>query len=67
MTTFDLSKPETLVGQPLEKVEAACDAAEVSHRVVKVDGESRMVTKDYRPKRLNFTVEKGVITLVTKG
>jgi hypothetical protein len=63
----DVTKPETLIGQPLEKVQAACDAAEVAHRVVEVDGVSRPVTRDYRPERLNFKVADGKITAVTKG
>jgi len=56
-----------MIGQPLEKVQAACDAAEVRHRVIEVDGESRMVTRDYRPDRLNFKVKAGLVTEVTKG
>jgi hypothetical protein len=64
---IDVTKPETLIGLPLEKVQAACDAAEVSHRVVEVDGVGRPVTRDYRPERLNFKVANGKITAVTKG
>lgn len=63
----DVLKPDSLVGMPLEKVQAACDAAEVVHRVVEIDGEAQITTKDYRPERLNFAVEKGVVTRVTKG
>lgn len=58
---------ESLVGLPLEKAAALADAASISHRVVEVDGESRPVIRDYRPDRLNFTVEKGTVTKVTKG
>ena len=64
---IDVTKPDTLIGQPLEKVQAACDAAEVAHRVVEVDGVGRHVTRDYRPERLNFKVTNGKITAVTKG
>jgi len=64
---IDVSKPDSLVGMPLVKVQAACDAAEVVHRVVEIDGEAQITTKDYRPERLNFAVEKGVVTGVTKG
>lgn len=64
---IDVTKPETLIGLPLEKVQAACDAAEVAHRVVEVDGVGRPVTRDYRPERLNFKVTNGKITAVTKG
>jgi hypothetical protein len=64
---IDVTKTETMIGQPLEKVQAACDAAEVRHRVIEVDGEPRMGTKDYRPDRLNFKVKAGLVTEVTKG
>ena len=64
---IDVSKTETMIGQPLEKVQAACDAAEVRHRVIEVDGEARMGTKDHRPDRLNFKVKAGLVTEVTKG
>jgi hypothetical protein len=36
-------------------------------RVVSRDGERLMVTKDFRPERINATVMKGVITAVTGG
>jgi hypothetical protein len=64
---IDLDKPETLIGRRLEKVQAACTTAEVPHRVVEVDGESRPVTMDYRPERLNFKVKGGRIIEVTNG
>lgn len=64
---IDVAQTETMIGQPLEKVQAACDAAEVQHREIEVDGEPRMATQDYRPDRLNFKVKAGLVTEVTKG
>ncbi len=64
---IDTSKPETLVGLTLEKAEAACDAAELKHRVIEINGEPQVATKDYRPERLNFAVKDGIIIAVTKG
>jgi hypothetical protein len=64
---IDVKKPESLLGQRLEKVQAACDAADLPHRVIEVDGESRPVTKDFRPERLNFKVSAGLVTAVTNG
>jgi len=46
---------------------AKATQAGLRSRVVKIDGKSRLVTKDYRPNRLNFTIEKGKVTRVTKG
>lgn len=64
---IDVAQTQTMIGQHLEKVQAACDAAEVRHRVIEVDGESLMVTKDFRPDRLNFKVQAGLVKGVTKG
>lgn len=36
-------------------------------RVVSVDGQSGIITMDYLPERLNFTVVDGKITKVTRG
>lgn len=66
-TPIDVMKHETLVGQTLVQVQAACDVEEVAHRVVEVDGEARPVTMDYRPERLNFKVKDGIVTVVTNG
>ncbi len=59
--------PESFVGLTLEAAEAKAKAADLPHRVVKRDGEDLPVTRDYRPERLNFTVEKGTVTGVTNG
>ena len=67
VAVIDVTKPDTMIGQPLEKAQAACEAAEVPHRVVEVDGEPRPVTMDYRLERLNFKVDGGMVTRVTKG
>lgn len=64
---IDVTKPETLVGLPHADVKAACDAAGVRSRVIELDGESQAVTRDYRPDRLNFKVNAGKITAVSKG
>lgn len=64
---IDVSNPESLVGQSLEQVQAACDAGEIPHRVVELDGEPRPATMDYRSERLNFRVKDGLIIAVTNG
>jgi hypothetical protein len=63
----EASKPQTLIGVPLEKAQKIATAAAISHRVVEIDGESQPVTRDFRPDRLNFIVEKGVVKGVTNG
>jgi len=37
------------------------------HRIVKKDGVFLPVTRDYRPNRLNFSLEKGIVTHVSRG
>jgi hypothetical protein len=64
---IDVSEPDSLVGLPVEDVQAACKAAGVRCRVVEVDGEPMIVTMDFLPDRLNFKVAAGKITAVTKG
>jgi len=46
---------------------AKAEAAGLRWRIVKEDGKSYHVTKDFRPERLNFDLESGIITRVTKG
>lgn len=65
--SFDVTKTDTLIGQPLTKVQAACDAAKVTHRVVEMDGKPLPATMDIREERLNFAVKDGMIVKVTKG
>lgn len=65
--TPDPAEPESLIGLTLEAAEAAADTANLPHRVIQIDGQPRPATKDYRPERLNFTVEKGIVTAVTNG
>ena len=36
-------------------------------RVIMVDGQRRPVTKDLRPRRLNFSLNQGKVIAVTKG
>lgn len=49
------------VGMSVPDAEAKATAAGVQFRVVKRDGESLAVTKDYRPGRINATVENDVV------
>lgn len=59
--------PQSLVGMPLEKAQKACDDRDLRHRVVEIDGKPQIVTRDFRPDRLNFAVKEGKVTAVTMG
>lgn len=63
----DPHQAETLVGLSLEEAAALAESASIPHRIVEVDGQVQPTTMDFRPERLNFTVEKGRIVKVTKG
>lgn len=58
---------KTLVGKTVKKARAAAEAEGYEFRVVSVDGQSKPVTMDYNPQRLNATVVDGVVTEVTVG
>lgn len=53
----------------LSEAEATALAEEniLEFRIVRVDGEWFGVTDDYRPGRLNFEIDDGVVTVVTLG
>ena len=55
------------IGLSKEAASAKAEAAGLRWRVVKEDGKIYRVTKDFRPERLNFDVEHGIVTRVSKG
>lgn len=66
-TMPDATQPGTFMGVSLKVAQDAADRAGVKHRVIMEDGVSKPATMDYNPARLNFTVEKGIVTAVNKG
>jgi hypothetical protein len=63
----DPTETSSYIGMTVQDASARADKADIRWRVVEEDGQSRPVTMDYRPDRLNFVVEKGKIIRVTKG
>ena len=63
----DPNEPATYVGLSLSVAQQTAEKAGLRHRIVRLDGEERMVTRDFIPTRLNFIVENDVVTEVTKG
>lgn len=59
--------PGSFVGLTIEEAKTRAEKADLPHRIVSQDGKEFPVTRDYRPERLNFTVEKGIVTKVTNG
>lgn len=55
------------VGLPLEAARALARSEDRRHRVVSIDGEALIVTMDYSPFRVNFTVVANVVTAATGG
>ena len=63
----DPADANSYIGMTLADGSARAEKAGIRWRVVEEDGQARPVTKDYRPDRLNFVVEKGKIIRVNKG
>jgi hypothetical protein len=57
----------TYVGLTKDEAIAAAEEAGVPWRIEREDGEEFALTMDYRPDRVNFSVEEGVITAVRAG
>jgi hypothetical protein len=57
----------SLVGKTIAKARIAAADEGYEFRVVSVDGQSKPVTMDYRPDRLNATVVDGRVVEVTVG
>ncbi len=66
-SAFDVKDANSLVGQQLEVVQPALEAAGIRFRVIEMDGEAMIMTMDYIPDRLNFKIKAGMITEVSKG
>jgi hypothetical protein len=64
---FDVKDADSLIGQKLDVVQPALEAAKIAFRVVEKDGEPYAVTADYSPDRLNFKIKNGLIIGVSKG
>ncbi len=55
------------IGLTTEAAAEQAGEAGLSHRIIEIDGEPRPMTMDYRPDRLNFKIENGVVISVTNG
>lgn len=71
----DLNEAQTITAAALdlfidasEKDASACASSMgLDVRVVSRDGEEYVVTMDYSPTRVNFSVERGIVTAATVG
>lgn len=66
-TDVGVPTPSSFIGMTLEEAEAKAEKADLPHRVISQDGKDVPVTRDYRPERLNFTIENGIVTAVKNG
>jgi len=55
------------IGLTKEAALTKAKALGVRARIVEEDGKSFPVTKDYRPERVNFTINDGKVTKLHKG
>jgi len=58
---------QSFVGLTEEAAVKAAERLELAHRIVERDGEKFRVTRDFKPERLNFVIENGIVTRVTTG
>jgi hypothetical protein len=56
----------TLIGKTLEEARISANEKELPHRVRSIDGKG-IGTCDLQPARLNFYVEKNLVTKITLG
>ncbi len=66
LLTPDLTTDD-FIGLTEDEAAAIADENIMDWRTVRVDDESFVVTEDYRPGRLNFEIDDGVITAVALG
>lgn len=55
------------IGMEYKAAMEMAKAEGVPARPIEIDGKPMIVTMDYRPERLNFTVVKGKVVKVTRG
>lgn len=60
-----VASAEALIGMTATAAEAYAKANDILFRVVEIDGEPQPVTKDYRPGRINASVENDVVVSYT--
>jgi len=60
-------EPSDFIGLSSDEAKALADKHKIPNRVVMIDGKHLPTTRDYRPNRLNFSIEKGKVTKVSKG
>lgn len=54
-------------GEPYEDVEYVLSVVQQTRRVVSKDGKPYVVTRDFRPDRINISIDNGIITKATCG
>jgi len=55
------------IGLAVKEAEAIAKKEKRRFRVSNLDGEPMILTKDFRPRRVNATVVKGIVTAVKFG
>lgn len=60
-------KLNKLIGMTLEEALVYAEENNIKSRVVSVDGESRIVTSDFRIDRVNLTIENNIVTKLAAG
>jgi len=59
--------PENLIGLTYLRAQIILEAEKIPYRVVRVDGVVRIVTRDYKPDRVNLTLDNNKVIHWTWG
>jgi hypothetical protein len=57
----------TLIGMSKAEAIDCVNRFSATHRITQEDGQSFVVTKDYRMDRVDLTINKGIVTKATVG
>ena len=56
-----------MIGMTIDEATSLAEGSQLIVRIVEQDGESFMVTMDFRTNRVNLVIENGVVTRVSVG
>jgi len=62
-----MSNQHIFVGKSRMEVEALCQSSGIVYRITSVDGLPKIITMDYRPKRINLKIYNNLVVDVSYG
>lgn len=56
-----------LIGKSLEEVEKILTESNIRYRLARINGKAQIVTRDYRPDRINLEIKQDIVVEYSKG